>query len=65
MEEQAKRFGTNHLYAADTFIEMTPPSGDPKYLDRLSRAIYDGMAESNPQAVWVLQTWIFLNRKTF
>ena len=32
MNEQAKRFGTDHLYAADTFIEMTPPSGDLKYL---------------------------------
>ncbi len=65
MEEQTKRFGTDHLYAADTFIEMTPPSGDPAYLERLSRAIYDGMAKSDPQAVWVLQTWMFLNRRAF
>ncbi|UCF17655.1 MAG: family 20 glycosylhydrolase, partial [Phycisphaerales bacterium] len=27
MAEQTRRFGTDHLYAADTFIEMTPPSG--------------------------------------
>ena len=65
MEEQLERFGTDHVYAADTFIEMTPPRGDLEYLDRLSRAIYDGMAQSDPQAVWVLQTWTFLNRQAF
>ncbi|MCL5099122.1 MAG: alpha-N-acetylglucosaminidase, partial [Candidatus Omnitrophica bacterium] len=28
LEEQKRLFGTDHLYAADTFIEMTPPSGE-------------------------------------
>jgi alpha-N-acetylglucosaminidase len=65
MEEQAKRFGTDHVYAADTFIEMTPPSGDLKYLANLSRAIYDGMATSDPQAIWVLQGWTFMNQNQF
>ena len=65
MEEQSKRFGTDHLYAADTFIEMKPPSGDTKDLADLSRAIYAGMASHDPQAVWILQTWIFLNKQTF
>lgn len=65
MEEQQKRFGTSHLYAADTFIEMKPPSGETEDLANLSRAIYDGMARHDPQAVWILQTWIFLNQSAF
>jgi len=65
MEEQTKRFGTDHVYAADTFIEMTPPSGDLAYLGRLGRAIYDGMAITDPQAVWVLQGWTFMNQGRF
>lgn len=65
MEEQQERFGTSHLYAADTFIEMEPPSGDTQDLANLSRAIYAGMARHDPQAVWVLQTWIFLNQQKF
>ena len=65
MEEQEKRFGTSHLYAADTFIEMTPPSGETEYLGDLGRAIYNGMAQHDPEAVWVLQTWIFLNQAQF
>ena len=65
MEEQYKRFGTDHLYAADTYIEMTPPSGDTGYLANMSNAIYNGMGKSDPEAVWVLQTWMFLNKRDF
>jgi alpha-N-acetylglucosaminidase len=65
LEEQTRRFGTDHLYAVDTFIEMTPPRGDTKYLGDLSQAIYAGMAKTDPQAVWVLQGWAFMNKRSF
>ena len=65
MTEQQRRFGSDHLYAADTFIEMVPPSGDLDYLADLSRAIYSGMAASDPDAVWVLQGWAFMNKRQF
>ena len=65
MEEQTRYFGTDHLYAADTFIEMTPPRGDLKYLADLSRAIYNGMSNSDPEAVWVLQGWAFMYNRSF
>ncbi len=65
MDEQTRRFGTDHFYAADPFIEMVPPSGDAKYLTALGHAIYDGMASSDPQAVWVLQGWSFMNQGRF
>jgi alpha-N-acetylglucosaminidase len=65
LEEQTRRFGTDHLYAADTFIEMVPPNGDVKYLADLSRAIAAGMTQNDPQAVWVLQGWAFMFAKQF
>ena len=65
LAEQHKRFGTDHFYAADTFIEMTPPSGELDYLADMSNAIYNGMGKNDPDAVWVLQTWIFLNKRQF
>ena len=65
MEEQANLFGTDHLYAADTFIEMNPPDGNLKYLGDMSRAIYNGMENSDPEAVWVLQTWMFYFKRNF
>jgi alpha-N-acetylglucosaminidase len=65
MAEQAKRFGTDHLYAADTFIEMRPPSDEPTYLADLAAAVYKGMTRSDPQAIWVLQGWLFVNNPNF
>ena len=65
VEEQTRLFGTDHLYAADTFIEMTPPSGDTNFLAATAKAIYRGMADSDPQAVWVLQGWTFFNQAKF
>jgi alpha-N-acetylglucosaminidase len=65
LEEQGKRFGTDHLYAADTFIEMQPPSDDPNYLADLAKAVYRGMTDSDPNAVWVLQGWLFVNNPGF
>lgn len=65
LAEQQRLYGTDHLYAADTFIEMAPPRGEVEYLDRLSRAIYAGMANADPQAVWVLQGWAFMFHRDF
>ncbi|MFO1531803.1 MAG: alpha-N-acetylglucosaminidase, partial [Kiritimatiellia bacterium] len=65
IEEQTRLFGTDHLYAADSFIEMTPPSGDPAYLAATAKAILGGMTRTDPEAVWVLQGWIFINQAAF
>jgi alpha-N-acetylglucosaminidase len=65
VEEQTRLFGSDHLYAADTFIEMTPPSGDANFLAATGRAIYQGMAKTDPLAVWVLQGWTFYNQARF
>ncbi len=65
LEEQTRLYGTDHLYASDTFIEMTPPSGDPAYLAGLSRAVLGAMTAVDPEARWVLQGWIFLPHSPF
>ncbi len=65
LEEQTRRFGTDHFYAADTFIEMTPPSGEPEYLANLGAAIHGGMTATDPDAIWVLQGWPFYFARAF
>ena len=65
MQEQMTIFGTDHIYAADAFIEMIPPSGDLDYLAELSKAIYNGMSQIDDEAVWVLQGWPFMYRSDF
>lgn len=63
--EQIKTYGTDHLYTADTFIEVMPPSNDPVYLRDMSRQLYQSMAAADPKAVWVMQGWMFYFKEDF
>lgn len=65
IEEQTKVYGTDHLYSADSFNENTPPSNDSTYLDGISKKVYESMAAADPDAVWVMQGWLFVNNARF
>lgn len=65
VEEQTRQFGTDHYYSSDTFIEMSPPSNDPAFLADMGRAVYAAMKAADPQAVWIMQGWIFHNNPQF
>ena len=52
-------FGTNNIYNADAFNEMTPTSKKPSYLSGLSIAVYRAMVAGDPDAVWLMQGWLF------
>jgi alpha-N-acetylglucosaminidase len=65
VEEQTRQFGTDHLYAADTFIEMSPPSSDPAFLADMGRSVLGAMRAADPEAVWVMQGWLFVNNPGF
>nr|XP_033774828.1 alpha-N-acetylglucosaminidase [Geotrypetes seraphini] len=65
MKELTREFGTNHIYNADTFNEMCPSSSDPTYLSGISAAIYKSMTAVDPDAIWLLQGWIFVNSPSF
>jgi alpha-N-acetylglucosaminidase len=59
LREQQKEYGTSHYYGTDPFNEIDPPSWEPAYLAGVSRAIYDGMAEVDPDAIWLQMAWTF------
>lgn len=59
LSEQEKLLGTNHLYGADPFNEMTPPSWEPDYLANVAKTIYAGMQTVDKQATWVQMGWTF------
>ncbi len=63
--EQAHRFGTDHLYAADPFIETTPPVTEPAELAEVGRAVHESMTAADPDAVWVMQSWPFNYKGSF
>lgn len=65
LTEQTRLFGTDHLYAADPFIETTPPVTDPADLTRVARAVHGVMTAVDDQATWVLQAWPFSYRSDY
>lgn len=65
IKTQTEMFGTDHLYDADCFIEVDPPSNDPEFLKGVSKAVYESMAEADPEATWVIQGWFFYFRAEF
>ncbi len=65
LKEQERTYGTDHFYGADPFNEIIPPSWDPAFLASVSKAIYQGMAEADPRAVWIQMGWIFYNNRNW
>ncbi|KAF8790491.1 Alpha-N-acetylglucosaminidase like protein [Argiope bruennichi] len=54
-----EEFGTDHMYSADLFNEMPPPSSDPDYLQSCSKSLYKSLTAVDPEAVWITQGWMF------
>ncbi len=65
VEAQTEIFGTDHLYAADPFNEIDPPSDDSTFLAGMGTAIYGAMAAADPKATWVLQGWFLYYQAKF
>ncbi|MFI1742947.1 alpha-N-acetylglucosaminidase [Thalassobellus sediminis] len=65
LEKQTEIYGTDNLYSADTFNENEPPSDDPEYLSALSDKVYEGMKAADPEAIWVMQGWLFYSHRDF
>lgn len=65
IHEWEKEFGECEYYISDSFNEMEipfPPKGDPSRYELLARygnAVYESIKEGNPEAVWVMQGWMF------
>ncbi|CAK6438171.1 unnamed protein product [Pipistrellus nathusii] len=65
LRELTREFGTDHIYGADTFNEMQPPSSEPSYLAAATAAVYQAMVAVDPDAVWLLQGWLFQHQPEF
>jgi alpha-N-acetylglucosaminidase len=63
LQTQTRHFGTDHYYGADPFNEMDPPDTTPEYLGLVSKTIYEGMHNVDPQATWVQMGWTFYYMK--
>ncbi|RYD93125.1 MAG: alpha-N-acetylglucosaminidase, partial [Sphingobacteriales bacterium] len=64
LTEQTKAFGTDHVYGIDPFNEVEPPSWEPAYLAKASKAIYTSVRKVDKQADWLQMSWMFyIDRK--
>uniref|UniRef100_A0A8C4W4U3 Alpha-N-acetylglucosaminidase n=1 Tax=Gopherus evgoodei TaxID=1825980 RepID=A0A8C4W4U3_9SAUR len=65
LKELIREFGTDHIYNADTFNEMCPLSSDPAYLSGVSAAVFKSMTAADPDALWLMQGWLFQHQPDF
>ncbi|WP_242135604.1 alpha-N-acetylglucosaminidase [Aestuariivivens marinum] len=62
IEEWEKEFGECKYYLADSFNELDLPKTDQPVTELLAdygSAIYESLKSGNPEAVWVVQGWMF------
>ncbi|QTD37640.1 alpha-N-acetylglucosaminidase [Polaribacter batillariae] len=59
LKKQTEAFGTDHIYGADPFNEVHPPSWEPDYLATVSNTIYSSIKDIDPEANWLQMSWIF------
>jgi len=62
IRETIYEYGSDHIYNTDTFNEMSPASNTSTYLANAGRAVYRGMVQGDPQAIWLMQGWLFINQ---
>eukprot|EP00659_Diplonema_papillatum_P007671 gene7671-11768_t len=65
IETQRTVFGTDHLYNGDQYNEMAPPTNDSGYIKNASAAMYTALSSADPEAIWVMQGWLFVDDPGF
>lgn len=60
IKKQADAYGpVSHIYTLDQYNENDPFSGDLDYLQNVTRNTIQALKAADPDAVWMLQGWLF------
>jgi alpha-N-acetylglucosaminidase len=65
IEIQTETYGTSHIYNGDVYNEMLPRTNDTEYLRRSSQGTFEGIRAADPEAIWLMQGWLFVNEAYF
>jgi alpha-N-acetylglucosaminidase len=66
ISKQADALGNiTHIYTLDQFNEIDPASGDLDYLTNVSYGTWKSLKAADPQAIWMMQGWLFYKNPTF
>uniref|UniRef100_A0A093V078 Alpha-N-acetylglucosaminidase n=1 Tax=Talaromyces marneffei PM1 TaxID=1077442 RepID=A0A093V078_TALMA len=60
-KQQAYYGNISHIYALDQYNENNPFSSNPDYLRNISRTTSQSLKAADPDAVWLMQSWLFLD----
>lgn len=64
-KQQAAYGNVTHIYTLDQYNENNPFSGDLGYLRNVTTNTYASLKAADPNAVWMLQGWLFFSSQTF
>lgn len=64
-KQQAAYGNVSHIYTLDQYNENNPYSGDPDYLQNVTRTTWQSLKEAHPQAIWMMQGWLFYSSEAF
>lgn len=66
ISKQKAAYGNiSHIYTLDQYNENTPSSGDLDYLHNISSSTLKSLKEADPNAVWLMQGWLFYALSSF
>ena len=66
VRKQKEYYGdVTHIYTLDQFNENDPISGDLTELKALANTVWRSLKEADPDAVWMLQGWLFFYKADF
>ena len=54
-----------HYYNIDTFNENQPLDNSESYLYDNSNAVYNSVIKGDPDGIWIMQAWLFVNDDEF
>ena len=64
--KQAQAYGNiTHIYTLDQFNENDPTSGDLSYLQNVSYYTWKSLKTADPDAIWMMQGWLFFSNEAF
>lgn len=53
-------YGTDHVYNCDVFNEVPPTQSDPDFVSSVGASVYNAMANTDPDAIWLFSIIYFL-----
>ncbi|KAJ5561889.1 hypothetical protein N7461_000650 [Penicillium sp. DV-2018c] len=66
ISKQQEAYGNvGHIYTLDQYNENDPYSGDMDYLRNVTRNTWQSLKQADPDAVWMMQGWLFYANSDF